>query len=78
MLIKVKVFPGSKKEEIIKKTEDSFEVWVKEKPVMGLANKAVIEVLARYFSTSVANVRLGRGVRERNTVFEINGVFKVV
>ncbi|MBI2042728.1 MAG: DUF167 domain-containing protein [Candidatus Nealsonbacteria bacterium] len=78
MLIKVKVFPGSKKEEVLKKTEDSFEVWVKEKPVMGLANKAVIDALARYFSTSAANVRLVRGFRERNKVFEINGVFKVV
>jgi uncharacterized protein YggU (UPF0235/DUF167 family) len=35
MLIKTKIFPNSRKEEVIKKSEDSFEVKVKEKPVMG-------------------------------------------
>ena len=53
MLIKVKVFPNSKEEEIIKKSEDSFEVKVKEKPVKGLANRAVINVLSLYFEVSV-------------------------
>lgn len=35
MLIKVKVFPNSKKSQILKKSEDSFEVKVKEKPIKG-------------------------------------------
>ncbi len=49
MLIKVKVFPCSKQEEIIKKSEDSFEIKVKERPVMGQANKRVIQILSSYF-----------------------------
>ncbi|UZE92943.1 MAG: DUF167 domain-containing protein [Candidatus Nealsonbacteria bacterium] len=49
MLIKVKVFPASKEEKIIKKKEDSFEIRVKEKPIRGEANRAVIDVLSNFF-----------------------------
>jgi uncharacterized protein (TIGR00251 family) len=71
MLIKVKVFPNSKKEEIIKKSEDSFEVKVKEKPVKGLANRAVINILSLYFKVPVSKIRLVKGFKERNKIFEI-------
>ena len=36
-LIKVKVFPGSKTREVIKKAENTFEARVKAKPVRGEA-----------------------------------------
>jgi len=71
MLIKVKVFPNSKKEEIIKKTEDSFEVRVREKPIRGLANKAVTNALSLYFKIPASKLRLIKGFRERNKLFEI-------
>jgi len=71
MLIKVKVFPCSKKEEIIKKTEDSFEVKVKAKPIGGLANKAVINVLSLYFKTPASKVKLVKGFKKRNKIFDI-------
>jgi hypothetical protein len=71
MLIKVKVFPCSKEAEIIKKSEDSFDVSVKEKPVMGLANKAVINLLSSFFKVSEKDVRLIKGFKERNKIFEI-------
>ena len=71
MLIKVKVFPNSKEEEIIKKSEDSFEVKVIEKPVKGLANRAVINVLSLYFKVPVSRIRLVKGFRERNKIFMI-------
>ena len=71
MLIRVKVFPNSKKEEIIKKSEDSFEVWVKEKPIRGEANRAVISLLSRYFGVFLERVRLIKGFKERNKIFEI-------
>ena len=64
MLIKVKAFPNSKKEEIIKKSEDHFEVKVKEKPVMGLANKAIIRNLAFYFKLPESKIRTSRFARE--------------
>ena len=71
MLIKVKVFPGSKNEEIVKKSEDSFEVSVREKPIMGQANKAVIKNLASYFKVSEPRIRLVKGFKERNKIFNI-------
>ena len=71
MLIKVKVFPNSKKEEIIKKSEDSFEVKVREKPEKGLANKKVINVLSSYFKIPSSKIRLIKGFKQRNKIFEV-------
>lgn len=71
MYIKVKVFPDSKNEEIIKKSEDSFEIKVKEKPVMGLANRAVIRNLALHFKIPESSIRLIKGFKERNKIFKV-------
>lgn len=73
MLIRVKVFPESKREEIIKKAEDRFEVKVKEKAEMGMANRAVVAALAQYFKIPAAKIRLIKGARERSKIFEIIG-----
>ena len=71
MLIKVKVFSESRKEKIIKKSPDSFEVCVKEKPRGGAANLAVCAVLADYFKLDISKVRLIRGGQTRNKIFNI-------
>ena len=71
MLIKVKVFPSAGKQEIIKKSEDSFEIWVKEKPIQGQANRAVISALAGYLEIPCENIRLIKGFKQRNKIFEI-------
>ena len=47
MLIKVKVFPNSRKESIEKKSEDSFIVRLAEKAERGLANEKTREVIAK-------------------------------
>ncbi len=72
MLIKVKVFPNSKKEEIIEKSENSFEVKVKEKPIMGKANGGVIKILSEFFEIPESKIKLIRGFKQRNKIFEIN------
>jgi hypothetical protein len=71
MLIKVKVFPNSKREEIMKKSEDNFEIKVREKPERGLVNKRVREILSDYFKVPQARIRLAKGPRKRNKIFEI-------
>jgi len=71
MLIKVRVFPGSKQEKIIKKTEDSFEVKIKQKPIQGQANQAVINALSLYFNIPDKKIKLVKGFRQRSKVFEI-------
>ena len=74
MLIKVKVFSHSKKQGIIKKSEDSFEIRVKVKPLQGQANKEAIKVLAEYFKISESKVRLIKGFRHTNKVFAISEI----
>ncbi len=70
MLIKVKVFPASKKQEVTKKG-NSLEIKVKEKPIKGLANKAVIKALSEYLRVPERKIKLTAGFRQRNKTFEI-------
>jgi hypothetical protein len=74
MLIKVKVFAGCKNDEIVKKKDDEFEVRVKEKAEKGRANRAVIKILANYFKIDESMIRLVKGFKERNKIFEIKEV----
>ena len=71
MLIKIKVFPDSDEEKMKKKAEDSFEIKVKEPPIRGEANRAVIRVLSAFFKIPEKDIRLVKGFRERNKNFEI-------
>lgn len=71
MLIKVKVFPEAKVDEIIKKAEDSYVVKVKEKAEGGKANLKVKEILADYFKVAAGKVRLLKGGKKPNKIFQI-------
>jgi uncharacterized protein (TIGR00251 family) len=72
MFIKVKVFPDSKKDEIVKKADDRFEIKVKEKAKSGLANRKVIEILSKYLNVPEEKLILVRGAKQRNKIFEIH------
>ncbi len=71
MLIKVRAFPEAGENRIVEKTKDSFDVFVKAKPVKGLANIAIKQVLAGYFKISESKLRLVRGFKQGNKIFEI-------
>jgi len=71
MLIRVKVFTNSKKEEIIKKSENKFEIKVREKPVEGKANRGVIRLLSFYFKIPETKIILKKGFKEKNKIFEL-------
>ena len=71
MLIKVKCYPKSKKELLNKKDENSFEIFLKEKPERGEANKRIFEILAEYFSVSKKRIKLIKGAKTQNKIFEI-------
>ena len=64
-MIRVKVFPRSKEEKVEK--GEIWKIWVKEPPVEGRANEAVIKILKRYFR----KVRLVKGAKSRLKVFEV-------
>ena len=52
MKIKIRLHPGSSQEKIIGEG-DSYEVWIKEKPIDGKANKSLEKFLKKYFRKSV-------------------------
>ena len=71
MLIKIKVYPGAKEGRVVEKMPDAFDVYVREKLEDGLATKAVILALALHFGISRSKVRLIKGLKMRNKIFNI-------
>jgi len=71
MLIKIKVQTNCKKDEVIKKKEDSFLVKVKEKPIEGRANERVLELISGYLKIPLKKVNIYRGGKSSNKILEI-------
>jgi L-threonylcarbamoyladenylate synthase len=74
MIIKVKVFPKSKKESVIQKQTDFFEVRVRPEAKQGQANDAVVNILADFFNINVKSIKMIKGGKSKNKVFEIKGI----
>ena len=70
MKIQVRVKPNSKTEEVSQEG-DSFIVKVKEPPMEGKANHAVIKLLAKHFGVSQGQVRILSGFKSKDKVIEI-------
>ncbi len=71
MLIKVKAFPASKKNQILAKEENTFQVYTKSKAEQGKANLAIKKMLADYFGVSLSQIKLVRGFKQKNKIFNI-------
>lgn len=71
MKIFVKVKPAAKEERVEKIDENNFKVEVKEPPVEGRANMAVVRALAEYFGVAQSNVRIVSGFTSRLKTIEI-------
>jgi len=61
--IKLKVHPGSKREEAIRKAPDSFELWVKAPAEQGRANAAALALLAGELKVPRGKIRLVKGAQ---------------
>jgi len=72
MLIKVKVFPNSKKREVIRKSKDNFKIKVKSKPEKGKANREAIRMLSCYLKIPESKIRLVKGFKQPNKIFEVS------
>ena len=59
--VHVKVTAGARKESFKQKSEDHFEISVKEKAEKNMANSRVLELVAEYFKVSKAKVRIING-----------------
>ncbi|PIR57937.1 MAG: hypothetical protein COU71_01300 [Parcubacteria group bacterium CG10_big_fil_rev_8_21_14_0_10_38_31] len=71
MMIKVKIFPGIRKEGVMERSKGVFEVKVKEKAEQGKANKRLIELLSKHFQISENQVKIISGSKRRNKMVSI-------
>ncbi len=71
MKIFVKAKPNAKEEKIQKIDDGHYLVFVKEPPVKGEANRAIIRALAEYFKTSLSQVNIVSGHISINKIIEI-------
>ena len=71
MRITVRVKPRSRQEKIEKIDEINYIISVKEPPVEGKANKAVVKALAQYFKTAPSNISIIGGETSKIKVIEI-------
>lgn len=75
MRILVKAKPGAKRESVEKIDEAHFTVAVKEPPIRGRANEAIIKALAGYFAVAPERVRIVSGHTSRQKVVEVETDF---
>ena len=70
MLIKIRVIPNAKKEEI-KKDDNLYKVYLVSPPRKGKANKELVKFLAKYFKVKKSEVQIKKGEKSRNKLVEI-------
>ncbi len=73
MRIEVIVHPNAKKPRVEKDLLGGLQVYVKEPPLEGKANAAVILALADFFKVKNYQVQLIKGAKSKIKIFEING-----
>lgn len=71
MLLKVKCRPGAREDKVIRRSPDSFEVWVRAPAERGLANAAVLALLARALGLPAARLRLVKGGRSPSKIVSV-------
>jgi len=71
MIIQVKVKPQSKKEYIERISDKKYQVCLHEAPEKGKANKALVKLLADYFSISLSKVVIVKGQKSKDKIVNI-------
>ncbi|MFA5652214.1 MAG: DUF167 domain-containing protein [Candidatus Paceibacterota bacterium] len=72
MYIKIKVTTDTKREEIVKKTKDHFEISVKEPAERNMANKRVLELVREYLKVYNGKVRIVSGHHSSSKIISID------
>lgn len=70
MIIHVKVKPGSKEERLEKISETEYIVSLKERAEDGRANRRLINLLAKEFSTNFQSINI-KNPKSRNKIVEV-------
>jgi uncharacterized protein len=69
--ISVQVKTQAREENIVKVSQQEYQISVHAAPVAGRANQALVDLLAKYFSVPKSSVKLLRGQSSRKKLFEI-------
>lgn len=67
--LKVKVHAGEKKNALVQKTPDTFEIWVKAPAEQGRANEAVRTLLAQHLGVAENKLSLVKGATSPSKIF---------
>ena len=71
LIIRVKVQTRSSQEKIEETGIDEYKIWVTVPPADNQANDALIEILADYFNTAPANIKIRSGYKSSHKLVEI-------
>lgn len=72
MFIKVKVKIDSKIEKIVKKSDDHFEISVKESAERNMANKKVLELVRNYLKGYNGSIRIVKGHHSPSKIISLD------
>ncbi len=72
--LRLRVSPGARKEAVLGVYGDALKVAVRAPPEKGLANKAVIELLARLLGVTRAELALVSGAASRDKTLVVSGL----
>lgn len=67
--LKVKVHAGEKKNKLVQKAPDTFEIWVKAPAKQGRANEAVRTLLAEHLGVAENKLSLIKGATSPAKIF---------
>lgn len=71
MLIKLRVHPDSKHNEIRRKKSDHYEVWVKAPAEDNRANKACLVMLGHELGVPARTIRIMKGAKSPSKIVEV-------
>ncbi len=71
MFIKLRVHPGERRDKIMKKAADAYEVWTKAKPERGLANASAIRQLSLELGVEAKKIMLVKGAQSSSKIVKI-------
>ena len=78
MLLRIKVKPNSKTDEVIREADGSLKIKIRAQPVEGKANKYLLEYLAKVLGLPKSSLVLLKGESNSFKTLEINAVEKDV
>lgn len=71
MIYEIRVKPNSKKGPLIVADGNQLTVYLREKPIEGEANTALVRLLAKYFDVSKTSIVIKTGQHGRTKLVEI-------